>query len=440
MLATWSQFKLIKNATGKERKPNWFRHLELIILQDIDTRKIKDDLNTFADMKGLAIPNLQKLSNDNRVKDWVIAKKIDSEPTLGHIVKKNSNSVFIEHWKEFGYITPSQSKLEKCKKCSCSVDPLQEFCTIRLSKKRILETKILSASTQTVSSLKQQQANKKKRLWVQYEYKLMKQNTSHRTKYVQSQELAIINQTRTACNLDGTLHSSRKKIVKIFTDSELAIAEFMVDGTGKRTSELMSIKDLELELNKVEGHSRNKWNNMADSIAKNGFPGDPKSQSIASVEGLLNRQPYKENAHNHRKIYNRNRMALFQPNTRPRNDLLNTVYLWPNLWTRLKSLSGQKDKYANKMHSQSTPVLAVLNKRKPELYKEAWCITCDDQVVKTQDHLSTCKSYEANWKISPDSLTKWFYGETQEQKKAIREEIIRNLTRRKTEQTLLKAE
>ncbi|CAG8841848.1 8252_t:CDS:2, partial [Gigaspora margarita] len=39
-------------------------------------------------------------------------------------------------------------------------------------------------------------------------------------------------------------------------------------------------------------------------------------------------------------------------------------------------------------------------------------------------------------KISPDKLTSWLFGETQGQKEAIREEIIRNLTRKKIEQTL----
>ncbi|CAG8841496.1 35686_t:CDS:1, partial [Gigaspora margarita] len=34
--------------------------------------------------------------------------------------------------------------------------------------------------------------------------------------------------------------------------------------------ELMSIKDLEIELNKIKGHSKNKKNNMIDSIAKKG--------------------------------------------------------------------------------------------------------------------------------------------------------------------------
>ncbi|CAG8760863.1 39555_t:CDS:2 [Gigaspora margarita] len=68
------------------------------------------------------------------------SKEIDSEPTLGHIVKKNSNSVLIEHLKESDHITLSQSKLKKCKKCFLSIDPLQELCTLRLSKEKILGT------------------------------------------------------------------------------------------------------------------------------------------------------------------------------------------------------------------------------------------------------------------------------------------------------------
>ncbi|CAG8785105.1 18048_t:CDS:1, partial [Gigaspora margarita] len=32
----------------------------------------------------------------------------------------------------------------------------------------------------------------------------------------------------------------------------------------------MSIKDLEVELNKIEGYGGNKWNNLVDSIAKKG--------------------------------------------------------------------------------------------------------------------------------------------------------------------------
>ncbi|CAG8852864.1 27152_t:CDS:2, partial [Gigaspora margarita] len=39
---------------------------------------------------------------------------------------------------------------------------------------------------------------------------------------------------------------------------------------------------LEIELNKIEGHSGNKWNNLVDSIAKK----DPEPQSIDPIEEL----------------------------------------------------------------------------------------------------------------------------------------------------------
>ncbi|CAG8607162.1 36700_t:CDS:2 [Gigaspora margarita] len=68
-LATWSQLKLIKNATRKEMKPFWFKSLEATILQDLATRKIKDDFCINADLNRLAISNLQNLLADKRVKD-----------------------------------------------------------------------------------------------------------------------------------------------------------------------------------------------------------------------------------------------------------------------------------------------------------------------------------------------------------------------------------
>ncbi|CAG8607182.1 36701_t:CDS:2 [Gigaspora margarita] len=47
-----------------------------------------------------------------------------------------------------------------------------------------------------------------------------------------------------------------KMIIKIFTNSEII--------------ELISVKDLEIELNKIKEHSRKKQNTMVDSIAKTG--------------------------------------------------------------------------------------------------------------------------------------------------------------------------
>ncbi|CAG8812225.1 16767_t:CDS:2, partial [Gigaspora rosea] len=111
-LATWSQLKLVKSASSKGR-------------------------NQF-DLKGLAIPNLQSLLANKRIKDWVITMEMDSEHTLGHIVKKSANSVLIEHWKELDHVVPGQSKLEKCDKCTLSIDLGQDSCTLRLSKTKTL--------------------------------------------------------------------------------------------------------------------------------------------------------------------------------------------------------------------------------------------------------------------------------------------------------------
>ncbi|CAG8728565.1 11451_t:CDS:2, partial [Gigaspora margarita] len=143
----------------------------------------------------------------------------------------------------------------------------------------------------------------------------------------------------------------------------------------------MSAKDLEIELNKIKGYSRNKWNNLVDRIAKKGA----LDNNISIVD--------------------------FQ-------------------------------------------------KRKLKLYKRAWYITYDNQIVETQAYLAICKGYKVKWqeiesqvfqilwnsleqnlqrKISLDKLTSWLYDEIQSQKEAIRKEIIRNLTRKKTKQTFYKA-
>ncbi|CAG8669841.1 1107_t:CDS:2 [Gigaspora margarita] len=63
------------------------------------------------------------------------------------------------------------------------------------------------------------------------------------------------------------------------------------------------------------------------------------------------------------------------------------------------------------------------------------------QEIESQVSQILWNSLEQNLqrKISLEKLTSWLYGETQNQKEAIREEIIRNLTRKKTEKTFYKA-
>src|SRR5260363_321102 len=124
------------------------------------------------------------------------------------------------------------------------------------------------------------------------------------------------------------------------------------------------------------------------------------------MEKLSIGQPYKKDAPNDRRIHNGNRVALFQPDSRSRKRPNKHYFPLPNLWNRLKSLSGVRCTTLAKSKKISTiikciynklPVLAILNKRKPELYERAWCITCDSQIVETQAHLTNCRGYEAKW-------------------------------------------
>ena len=79
------------------------------------------------------------------------------------------------------------------------------------------------------------------------------------------------------------LITPRKRKIKIYTDSAAAISG-LNRGKKLKTSrqwikeknydlkrsiiELLEIKELELELVKVKGHSDNKWNNRVDKLAK----------------------------------------------------------------------------------------------------------------------------------------------------------------------------
>ncbi|CAG8612697.1 33411_t:CDS:2, partial [Gigaspora margarita] len=204
---------------------------ELIIIQDAATRKIKDDLGINANLKELAIPNLQKLSN-----------------------------------------------------------PSQESCTLRLSKERIMSmlpkgaleplnkiTKIKSNLWQGVQN--KQQSNPKSTLLGLKDLESLEIELIQRQHFDNKLSLKLIEKLR-------CITHRNKKTICFYTDSSLFKTtsdkpEELIDKriSGElnkkivrisRIIELMSIKDLELELNKIKEHSENRWNNIVDSIAKKG--------------------------------------------------------------------------------------------------------------------------------------------------------------------------
>ena len=95
----------------------------------------------------------------------------------------------------------------------------------------------------------------------------------------------------------------KKKRVKIYTDSAAAIAGVKrskelraskhwikeKNADLKRSiRELVELKEIELELVKVKGHSNSKWNNLADKLAKEGG-------NIETLDSIIDKPPPNSN-------------------------------------------------------------------------------------------------------------------------------------------------
>ncbi|CAG8729539.1 2804_t:CDS:2, partial [Gigaspora rosea] len=194
--------------------------------------------------------------------------------------------------------------------------PAQDFCTLRLNKNKILGalpksalesfSKTIKIKTNLWQGVQNQQSILESALleikngslfmtapnemkdpsmraaWVQVnenETQLLEQGVCRTRNWPSSTKLELL------AILMALYTVSKKKMVKIFTDSELAIAGIQGEWNSQtnkwwskqknsliisRIVELTSIKDLKVELNKIERHSENRWNDMADRINLDG--------------------------------------------------------------------------------------------------------------------------------------------------------------------------
>ena len=98
----------------------------------------------------------------------------------------------------------------------------------------------------------------------------------------------------------------QKKKVRVITDSEVAITSLTekkkkIQGKQwiretnydiKRSiAEIASLKEIDLELVKIKGHSGNRWNSRADMLAKLGSKLDSKN----NIDRILDRPPESSN-------------------------------------------------------------------------------------------------------------------------------------------------
>jgi ribonuclease HI len=278
-----------------------------------------------------------------------------------------------------------------------------------------------------------------------------------------------------------------KKEVKIYTDSEAAICSIKKGKVELRNkqwlrqknynliksiADILRIKQISLDLVKIKGHSSNRWNDKADSLAK-------KGASELDLERLIIDPPLGANVALYWKEYQvENPTREF---TKSILDLKNGAdwrqstaiqgletaedickYRWSLLWDRIKNQNGihcssmLKNKrlcILVKCLQEKLPVLGLLAKRRPDLYESSLCTQCKENKEENQNHLASCRAYEKSWintevlassaawlSLTPDTRSKvtrnqlrdCLWGKLWTEKIERRQEAIKGLVREET--------
>ena len=87
-------------------------------------------------------------------------------------------------------------------------------------------------------------------------------------------------------------------------------------------------------------------------------------------------------------------------------DIVSEINHWPILWRKIRSQSGIRCTSAKKnqrlgvlikcLH-EKLPVLKTLARRRPDLYENSLCISCEEKEEEDQAHLTKCEKYEEKW-------------------------------------------
>ena len=123
------QLKLLRKKSGKGRPARWFKRIEEIILKDKSSRQLKAEFILPEGNKELSLQTtLDKCSNDNRKKEWIVLKSPrrgkEENLVVRKIVANTSKKVLTEHWKTNLQENKIAQFLEKCD--GCNLDQIDE--------------------------------------------------------------------------------------------------------------------------------------------------------------------------------------------------------------------------------------------------------------------------------------------------------------------------
>ena len=181
--------------------------------------------------------------------------------------------------------------------------------------------------------------------------------------------------------------------------------------------DVIKTKSIQIELVKVESHSRNKWNDKADSLAKKGAIDRETIQvekvSCKEIEYCLEWKNKQADIPTRLlcKLVTNARLGAEWRETRaiknlePETEAM--IYNWTQFWNKLKVMkevhcttrrSSARRSAFIKCIIDKLPTLEELNRRRPDIYTTTECQVCQDKVKETQAHLASCKGQKSLWK------------------------------------------
>jgi hypothetical protein len=128
-MISWQQLKLLRKKSSKGRPARWFKRIEEIMLEDKSSRQLKPEFRLPEENKEFSLQTtLDRCSNDNRKKEWVVLKssRVAKEENLviRKIVANTPKKVLTEHWKTKLQENKTGKLLEKCN--GCNLDQIRE--------------------------------------------------------------------------------------------------------------------------------------------------------------------------------------------------------------------------------------------------------------------------------------------------------------------------
>jgi len=175
-------------------------------------------------------------------------------------------------------------------------------------------------------------------------------------------------------------------------------------------------KNLDISFRKVKGHSGDKGNDMADSLASRGnleginldISEEQKVDIRYEIEWDNNRidRPLRKFIDQIAETTNDIAWTLNRKNRDLFLDFPNQIE-WDTTWATWKSLSGPfcitNDTNSafirhTKVNNCLLPTLEMMKERRYDLYKDVKCLTCLTH-YETQDHLVTCTGHTQQWSL-----------------------------------------